>query len=493
MLRRMTTFLSLYDLFSNIPLVYPLYFFYGAAFLVLGISISVKELKASDLKLSNSLWMLGMFGYIHGFYEWLQLLPLIQGGRMIWQEIFLIKLISLATIILSFFFLFLFGLSLISALDKKQTKWVKGIPYTLTLLWAVVLWKNWSDIDLLFLWHVEVGVRYTLGLTAGLITGYGLITYSREMKNISGPVSRNFLFSGIAILFYGVLTGIIHLRELLTLFHVPVEFLRGAAVVLFSYFIIKALNIFDIETRRKIEQQTRLLVQTEKLSSLGQLAAGIAHEINNPLTNASLGIQTLKTRLKSNGGQHDTVEKLDAVERNIDRASVIAQELLQFSRQREAEFVPLNINSIISGSLTLLGHKLKNINLQQDLAPVVDIMGDSGKLEQVFINIFSNSLEAMPDGGRISISSSQKNGLIEVRVTDTGPGIAGENLSRVFDPFFTTKEIGSGTGLGLSICYGIIKQHYGHIELSSATGKGTTATIKIPTREQYEKNTDCGR
>ena len=120
-------------------------------------------------------------------------------------------------------------------------------------------------------------------------------------------------------------------------------------------------------------------------------------------------------------------------------------------------------------------------------------MGDGGKLEQVFINILSNSLEAMPDGGRIFISSSQKNGWIEVRVTDTGLGITRENLSRVFDPFFTTKEIGSGTGLGLSICYGIITQHHGHIELSSIVGKGTTATIKIPTREQYEKDTDCGR
>lgn len=489
----MTTFISLYNLFSNIPFIYPIYFFYGAAFLFLGISISVKDLKASDLKLSNSLWMLGMFGFIHGLHEWLQLLPLIQGEQMTRQEIFLIKLILLSTIILSFFFLLQFGLSLISALDKKQMKWIKGIPFLLVLLWAVVLWKHGPLIDLLFLWRAEVGVRYTLGLTGGLVTGYGLIAYSYEMKNISGPVSRNFLFSGIAILFYGVLTGIIDLRELLTIFHVPVEFLRGVAIVLFSYFIIKALNIFDIETRRKIEQQTRLLVQTEKLSSLGQLAAGIAHEINNPLTNASLGIQTLKTRLKSNGEQRDAIEKLDAVERNIDRASAIAQELLQFSRQRETEFVPLNINSIISGSLTLLGYKLKNIDLQQDLAPAPEVMGDSGKLEQVFINILSNSLEAMPDGGRIFISSSQKNGLIEVRVTDTGLGIADENLSRVFDPFFTTKEIGSGTGLGLSICYGIIRQHHGHIELSSVAGRGTTATIKIPTREQYEKDTDCGR
>jgi len=493
MLTHMTTFLSLYNLLSNIPLIYPLYFFYGATFFFLGISILGKDLKASDLKLSNSLWMLGTFGFIHGSHEWLQLLPLIQGEQMTQEEIFLIKLILLVAIIFSFFFLLQFGLSLISALDKKQMKWIKGIPAMMTLLWAVILWGNKPQIDLLFLWHAKVGVRYTLGLTAGLVTGYGLITYSYEIKNMSVPVSRNFLFSGIAILFYGLLEGISDLRMLLTDILVPVEFLRGVAVVLFSYFIIKALNIFDIETRRKIEQQTRLLVQTEKLSSLGQLAAGIAHEINNPLTNASLGIQTLKTRLKSNSEQRNTVEKLDAVERNIDRASAIAQELLQFSRQGAAEFSPLNINSIIRSSLTLLGYKLKNITVQQDLVPVPEVMGDRGKLEQVFINILLNSLEAMPDGGSISISSSQTNGWIEVRVRDTGLGITRENLSRIFDPFFTTKEIGSGTGLGLSICYGIITQHHGHIELFSTVGGGTTATIKIPTREQYEEDTDRGR
>ncbi|MDZ4165861.1 MAG: hypothetical protein U1C55_12105, partial [Smithellaceae bacterium] len=210
----MTTLLSLYNLFSNIPLVYPVYFFYGAAFLFLGISISGKDLKASDLRLANSLWMLGAFGFIHGFHEWLHLLPLIQGEHLTGQEILLIKLILLSTIIISFFFLLQFGLSLISALDKKRMKWIKGIPSILAIIWAVVLWKHGSLIDLLFLWQAEVGVRYTLGLTGGLVTGYGLITYSYEMKNISGPVSRNFLFSGIAILFYGLLAGIIDLRTL---------------------------------------------------------------------------------------------------------------------------------------------------------------------------------------------------------------------------------------------------------------------------------------
>ncbi len=486
----MTTIASLYNLLSRIPLVYPLYFFYGAAFLFLGISISAKDLKASELRLANSLWMLGIFGFIHGIHEWFQLYPLIQGEQMSLQDIFLVKLILLSMAILSFCFLLQFGLSMISSLDKKRMKWVKRIPAILFLAWAMIIGKQGARVDLLFLWQAESGVRYTLGLAGGLVTAYGLITYSQEIKNMSKPVSRNFFSAGIAFGFYGILAGISDLRGVLTGVHIPVEFLRGVSAVFVSYFIMKALNIFDIETRRKIEQQTRLLVQTEKLSSLGQLAAGISHEINNPLTNASLGIQTLKHRLKNDGAENELVEKLNAVEKNIDRASMIAQELLQFSRQRETEFIPLNINTVINGSLTLLEYKLKKIDLEQDLTPLPEVMGDRGKLEQVFINILSNSLEAMPEGGKITLSSLQKSGMIEIRVADTGSGIAEANQSRVFDPFFTTKEIGSGTGLGLSICYGIIKQHHGRIEISSAVGQGTTVIVKIPIRERYEEDTD---
>ncbi|MBW6486077.1 MAG: hypothetical protein K0B01_08035 [Syntrophobacterales bacterium] len=185
----MKTIESLYDLLSHIPLVYPIYFFYGAAFLFLGISILGKDLKASDLRLSDSLWMLGTFGFIHGFHEWLQLLPLIQGEHMTLQEIYLIKLILFSTLVLSFSFLLQFGLSLISALDKKQLRWIKGLPSALSLLWAVILWRNGRPNDLFSLWQVEIGVRYTIGLMGGLVTGYGLIRYSHEIKSMSEPVA----------------------------------------------------------------------------------------------------------------------------------------------------------------------------------------------------------------------------------------------------------------------------------------------------------------
>jgi two-component system, NtrC family, sensor kinase len=487
------TLLSVYTLLSQIHLVYPLYFFYGAAFLFLGISISVRDLKSSELKLANYLWMLGIFGLIHGAYEWFQLYPLIQGEHLSRQEIFLVKLMLLYILILSFFLLLQFGVLLLAVPGDKRMVWVKGIPALVALIWTFVLWRQSGRIDLLSLWHTEIGIRYTLGLTGGLVTGYSLIVYSKEIKTISKRMARNFLYSGVAMVIYGLLAGIPDFRAVLSVIRLPVELLRGVTALFLSYFIIKALNIFNIETRQKTERQTRLLLQTEKLSSLGQLAAGIAHEINNPLANASLISQMLIARLKSNGTASDMVEKLAAIEKNIDRASAIAQELLLFSRQKETEMVPLNINTVIQGSLTLLGYRLKNIDLRQDLALVSDVMGDRGKLEQVFINILSNSLEAMPEGGRLVISSSEKNGLIEVGLSDTGTGIAEEDLARIFDPFFTTKEIGEGTGLGLSICYGIIKQHGGDIEISSAEGRGTMVTVTLPVGEPHEKDSDCGR
>jgi two-component system NtrC family sensor kinase len=488
----MTTLEFLYNIFSKIPMVYPLYFFYGAAFLFLGISISVTNMKGSDLKLANSLWMLGVFCFMHGVHEWLELYPLIRGEQMSLQDIFLVKLILLYLVLFSFFFLLQFGLSLISAINDKQMKRIKTILFIAILVLVVIIWEHGSRVDMPFLWNVEVGVRYTLGLSAGLVTAYGLITYARETKNLSTAVSANFFYAGIAFIFYGIFGGIFVFHTTSFHLHLLASFLRGVSAVFISFFILKALNIFNVETRQKIEQQTRFLVQSEKLSSLGRLAAGISHEINNPLTNASLGIQTLKRKLSGRDVEPGVVKKLEAVEKNIDRASVIARELLQFSRKGGEDFTPVSINSVIDGSLTLLAYKMKNIVLDRDQASVPDIMGDQGKLVQVFINVLSNSVEAMPKGGRIRISTVQKQDMVQVAVTDSGAGISKENLSRVFDPFFTTKEIGQGTGLGLSISYGIIQQHQGVIEIFGAAGKGTTVIIKIPTRERYEKNINRG-
>jgi signal transduction histidine kinase len=468
------------NLFANIPPFCLLYFFYGLAFFFLGLAIAIKEIKGSELKLAECIWLLAGFGFTHGAHEWLELYLLLQGQYISVSEMFWVKLITVFTVVLSFFFLLQFGLALISYTDNKRLRWLKGIPAILLLIWFLYLWNHGFSMDISFFEKADIRARNTFGLAGGIVTAYGLMRYSTEVRRLSLSVSRNLFYAGITFVFYSIFAGIVASYSVLPYLSIPVEVLRGLSAVLIACFLIKALNIFDIETRKKIEQQLKRLAQSEKLISLGQLAAGIAHEINNPLTNVSLNIQILRNRLMNSITDKDILQKLEAVEMNVDRASTIAKELLQFSRQRESEFIPLNINNVITNATTLLRFRFDGVTIHQDLSDIPDVIGDPAKLEQVLINVLNNSVEAMPEGGDIFISASHGDGLVKIEITDTGIGIPEEHLSKVFDPFFTTKEVDRGTGLGLSICYGIINQHNGNIEISSTVGKGTTVTIKLP-------------
>lgn len=474
------------SLLDNIALIYILYLFYGAAFLFLGVSIAAKDLKGSDLKIAGSLWMLGAFGFLHGAREWLELGHLIEGADLSFQQLVVEKTATLSLTLLSFVFLLQFGTSLILKLDMKRASWLRVFYAPLIILWMLYVWRfgvqqQDKPFDLFLLFRqAEIGSRYIFGISGAMMTAYALMAYSHDVRSLSYSASKKLFYAGNTFLFYAVFTGITPASYFISTIPVPIELLRAIAALFITYFISNALNIFDIESRIKIEQQSRLLVQAEKLTSLGQLAAGIAHEINNPLTNASLGIQTLKKLTGAHPDRQVLMKKLDGVERNIDRAAIIAQELLQFSRQQECDAGPVGINSVIQSALTLLKYKLKPVTVTQSLKSVPIVMGDHGKLQQVFINILSNSIEASTAGGIISISTISEGDMVVARVSDTGMGIEPENQSRLFEPFFTTKEIGSGTGLGLSICYGIIRQHHGTIEITSQPGKGTDVTIKLP-------------
>jgi len=473
----------MHNFFENIPAEYFIYFLYGSAFLFLSFSIFIRDMKGSDLKLADCLWLLGLFGLTHGLHELLAMYPLIEGPHLSMQALFNAKLVSLVVLVLSFLFLFQFGLVLTLSTHNKRSRWPNVMPALLVLAWAAFITTHDSSLTMRLLGQAEASARLLFCLSGALLTAYGLMAYSHEVKVLSRSVSRHLWYAGAAFIFYGVFAGVFVTRFSIIALPFPIELLRGGAAIVITYFITRALNIFNIEMRERIAWQTRHLIQTEKLTSLGQLAAGIAHEINNPLTNASLGLQTLKLKFAACGAG-ELVEKLDAVERNIDKASVIARELLQFSRQRESEFSPVSMNGVIRGAMTLLQYKLRNILVRQELAEVPEVMGDAGKLEQVIINILSNAVEAMPQGGTIFITTSRSKAGVRVSIVDTGPGISDKNLNRVFDPFFTTKEPGSGTGLGLSICYGIIKDHHGTIDVSSTVAKGTAVTIMVPEREE---------
>ena len=243
------------------------------------------------------------------------------------------------------------------------------------------------------------------------------------------------------------------------------------------FFTIRALSVFSLEQRELVNDKLQRFAQSEKLSSMGILAAGIAHEINNPLTNVSLNLEKLKDMV---GDDERINKKIAAIERNADRASKIAKELLHFSRENETTPEPVDINSVIKSSNTLLKNQPLSSIIRLNLQGVPMIMGIPWKLEEVFINLLMNSIDACNENDSIEIESFLQNHKVVVVLTDTGRSIHPEHIPKIFDPFFTTKGIGKGTGLGLSVCYNIIQQNGGEIELVSSEEGGAVLTLSFP-------------
>jgi len=238
------------------------------------------------------------------------------------------------------------------------------------------------------------------------------------------------------------------------------------------------LMILDDKTERvKMEDQ---LIQSEKLTSIGLLAAGVAHEVNTPLAVVSSYSQMLYKQLH----QEDPKAKiLDKIIKQSFRASEIVNSLLNFSRTSGSEFRVVDLHGVVGDTLSLLEHQFKiaKVRVKREFSSSVpQVFGNPGKLQQVFLNLFINAKDAMPDGGELLVQTSSPDSVFRIEVVDTGIGIAEEHLKKVYDPFFTTKELGRGTGLGLSVTYGIIQEHSGKISVDSKPGRGTRFTLEFP-------------
>lgn len=235
----------------------------------------------------------------------------------------------------------------------------------------------------------------------------------------------------------------------------------------------------DITDGVKMEEQ---LGQHEKMASLGLLSAGVAHEVNTPLTGISSYVQMLQRKVED-GSEIRTI--LDKVEKQAFRASRIINSLLNFSRQSASERISLDMNQLVQESLALVESQMKypNVRINTELSTNLNvIIGDKTKLQQVMINLLLNARDSLKEGGQITITTSNEEEMVTCCISDNGQGIPVEIQPKVFDPFFTTKKIGQGTGLGLSVSYGIIQEHQGEIILDSEPGKGTTFMIKIPSQ-----------
>jgi two-component system NtrC family sensor kinase len=226
--------------------------------------------------------------------------------------------------------------------------------------------------------------------------------------------------------------------------------------------------IDDLTDRIRLEDQ---LIQNEKLTSIGLLAAGVAHEVNT---------QMLRKEIGPEDSRHKLLEKIT---KQTFRASEIVNSLLNFSRTSATAFAEVDIHQVITETISLLDHQFKTARVRVEReyraeCPVT--FGNAGKLQQVFLNLFVNARDAMPEGGELRVLTDTADSKIEIMVQDTGTGISREDIKKVYDPFFTTKAAGKGTGLGLSVSYGIIQEHGGNISVDSRPGVGTTFKLELP-------------
>jgi two-component system, NtrC family, sensor kinase len=234
----------------------------------------------------------------------------------------------------------------------------------------------------------------------------------------------------------------------------------------------------------ELEVHQEQLVQSRKIAAVGTLTSGIAHELNNPINNIVLTAEALKEDFKEL--EADEAQGLITdILMQAERASEIVKGLLDFSRSEHPEFVPLAIAPVVQDTLKLVRNQLALSGIQVEMQlpeSLPPIRGDKKGLQQVFLNLFINAIQAMLDGGTLHIRAypAPDGQWVKVEVRDSGVGIEAEHLPRIFDPFYTTKQVGRGTGLGLSVSYGIVEKHGGHLEVESQRGRGSTFTVTLP-------------
>ena len=288
------------------------------------------------------------------------------------------------------------------------------------------------------------------------------------------------------------------LGQLANTFNKMIESLRQTRSEIEEY--NRTLEDKIIQRTLELEDTQAQLIQSEKMSAIGQLAAGVAHELNNPLGGilgyAQFALEKMKKKLTGDPDDKEMtsfIRYLTDIEAQARRCKAIVQNLLRFSRSRRAtEFEDVDINATIEDTVTFVEHQLHmnqvelNLELNESL-PI--IQGSAGQLQQVFTNLIINAMHASEPQTTISIKSrfspalGEFGGAIEIQISDQGCGIESETIKKIFEPFFTTKEVGKGTGLGLSVSYGIIRDHGGEIKVDSVVGKGTTFTLVLPVQK----------
>lgn len=468
-----------------------IFFVYGMSFLVMGIAILLQPKAHSALRLADSLWLLGIFGLVHGFSEMLDLWALHHAPGALPDAARWLVLTA------SFVFLFEFGRRLngedLPPWARRSARWYAPAAVAAAALCALSSADDSAARGLAL-------SRYFLGLPGGLLAGAGLIRYKRREENLrqDHPAVKYFDWAGGAFLCYCVLAGAVvgpapffpanwlNAETFRAATGVPVQLLRAACAVVAAYGLIRVLSIFDEEARealaRALAAKKEQLQQSQKVELIGRMSAGVVHDLNNILTSVLGSCEILRAAPLDDGGKTE----VQAIEEAARRAQALARQILIFTRRPSGEVRRVDLNAVVAGLDNML-RRLLGARYSVEIRPSGEgafIEADPSRVEQILLNLAINARDAMPDGGKLKIGvdlvALPAGRRVLLTVADAGAGISPDALPRLFEPFFTTKPAGKGTGLGLYVVHEIVTQYGGAIEVDSRPGNGATFKVYFP-------------
>ncbi|SHH93998.1 sensor histidine kinase [Ferrimonas marina] len=438
--------------------LYTIYLIYGLAFFAIGMTISLRDLKLSRLSIVAALPALALFGYTHALHEWTELYIEWVGPNRDVSWHLQVESMRSVKLLLSYLALGWFAWKMLGLIRWRYLHWMRTITYAVMTTYLALLAISYQAMALeAFLPTANTLTRWIFGLGPAVVSGLALTAYARQQHWRSHRGARYFGYCGLALIAYGVATGIIP-----TDLGLWVPVLRASCALAVLYCLARALSIFDWEREEQIRQAQWQLVRADHHRAVGTLASGLASEIEQPLQRAMEKCDELEPELDMDS---DGPYRLEQIRDELQRSREVCKELVTFSQHAQDDLQALPLDTLLNSALELLSHRLKPFIVLQDLEPGLTILGNEKQLKEVLVNVLSNAIDASEEVKRLEISAVLKEGEVQLEIRDYGPGLSGEGQNNATEPFYTTKQ--EHMGLGLTLCHQVLQQHGGQLSLEN--------------------------
>ena len=449
-----------------------IYLFYGLVFFSMGCAVLFRNFRYSQLKIAPTLWALAIFGFSHAFHEWSELYVLIFTEHISAEYKLLTQWLCLVKLFLSYAALMVFAWQILTINHKRIAYIGHSLIIALVFVYFYLIIPDLHHLAINRSGFVEASqyTRILIGFGSALLAGLGMVIYGVNLRQDQHSYGNYFALCGVGLVLYGGLSGLVP-----TEYHYSVPIYRTLAGALILIALFKALKIFDLEKEQATAAKLKRAIEADKYKAIGQLAMGVAHEINNPLASSMLALDLLERKHANLCDSQSNY--LARIRLGIERASSISKELLSYARPATGKRSFVAVKDILSSAVKQLSHRTKLHQIELNCSDSIVLYAEKIKLEELFINLLCNAIDACEPSDKIRVNAQQDEKMVRITVVDSGSGMTSTQLERATELFYSTKAVGQGTGLGLAICEQIVALHNGKMHIASSEGQGTCITL----------------